>query len=260
MTIRIYSYHQFSQGSKSLADAMGIKRLKKENSKFTPGRGDVIINWGSGILPDRLQVAEAKILNNPADVRRVTNKSTAFQSFDGRCRVPPYTTSLATAQVWLNEGKSVFARTILNGHSGAGIEVMYPDHPDTWQIRAQLYTQYVPKKEEYRVHIVDGAVIDVQRKGLPQGLPRDNINWMIRNLANGFIFVRNDGKVVPGDVFTQALAAMDGSGLHFGAVDVIWNEKQGQAYVLEINTAPGLVGTTVENYSRALTALANKRV
>jgi glutathione synthase/RimK-type ligase-like ATP-grasp enzyme len=40
------------------------------------------------------------------------------------------------------------------------------------------------------------------------------------------------------------------SGLDFGAVDVIWNERQQRAYVLEINSAPGLEGTTIDDYVR----------
>jgi len=255
--VRIYSYHQASEGSRNLAEAMGIKRLKKEKSKFNPSRGDVIINWGSGTLPEDILMSGCKILNAPEMVRRVSNKVQAFQLLEGHCRIPPYTTSVAVARDWVEErGKKVFARTVLNGHSGAGIEIMDPEHPDTWNVRAGLYTQYVPKKDEYRVHIVNGRVIDTQRKGLPENIPRDNVNWMVRNLANGFIFVRNDGRPVPEDVINQAIAAMNRSGLNFGAVDVIWNETQRQAYVLEINTAPGLVGTTVENYSRALTELA----
>ncbi len=256
MTVRIYSYHQGSEGSKNLAEAMGIKRLKKEKSKFNPQRTDTIINWGSGSLPDNIVGSGCRVINPPELVRRASNKAHAFQLLNDHCRVPPWTTNHGVAREWLErDEKTVFARTILNGHSGAGIEVMYPGHPDTWNVRAGLYVQYVPKKDEYRVHVVNGRIIDTQRKGLPENLPRDNVNWMVRNLANGFIFVRNDGRPVPPDVHTQALAAMAASGLHFGAVDVIYNEKQRQAYVLEINTAPGLVGTTVENYSRALTEL-----
>jgi D-alanine-D-alanine ligase-like ATP-grasp enzyme len=40
--------------------------------------------------------------------------------------------------------------------------------------------------------------------------------------------------------------------LDFGAVDVIWNEKQQRAYVLEVNTAPGLEGQTVDDYARGI--------
>jgi D-alanine-D-alanine ligase-like ATP-grasp enzyme len=36
--------------------------------------------------------------------------------------------------------------------------------------------------------------------------------------------------------------------LDFGAVDVIWNEKEDKYYVLEVNTACGLEGTTLDKY------------
>jgi D-alanine-D-alanine ligase-like ATP-grasp enzyme len=37
--------------------------------------------------------------------------------------------------------------------------------------------------------------------------------------------------------------------LDFGAVDIIYNAKRNECYVLEVNTAPGLEGTTVEKYA-----------
>ena len=41
-------------------------------------------------------------------------------------------------------------------------------------------------------------------------------------------------------------------GLKFGAVDLIWNELENKSYVLEINTAPGLTGATLEKYAQAI--------
>jgi D-alanine-D-alanine ligase-like ATP-grasp enzyme len=40
--------------------------------------------------------------------------------------------------------------------------------------------------------------------------------------------------------------------LDFGAVDVIYNRAQDKAYVLEVNTAPGLEGSTLDNYVEAI--------
>jgi D-alanine-D-alanine ligase-like ATP-grasp enzyme len=57
---------------------------------------------------------------------------------------------------------------------------------------------------------------------------------------------------MPGDVLVQAVRAMAGSGLEFGACDLIWNQKREKAYILEINCAPGLEGTTVEIYRDAI--------
>ena len=47
----------------------------------------------------------------------------------------------------------------------------------------------------------------------------------------------------------DAIKAVELCGLYFGAVDMIWNAYKKQGYVLEINTAPGLEGQTVENYA-----------
>jgi D-alanine-D-alanine ligase-like ATP-grasp enzyme len=125
-------------------------------------------------------------------------------------------------------------------------------------VEAPLYTVYVPKKMEFRVHVFKGNdasfIVDIQRKiKKPDAEVKD---WKIRNLDNGFIYARNGvEEIVPEDVRVQARCAFDLSGLDFGAVDVIFNEGQGRAYVLEINTAPGISGTTVENYADAFRKL-----
>jgi D-alanine-D-alanine ligase-like ATP-grasp enzyme len=75
----------------------------------------------------------------------------------------------------------------------------------------------------------------------------DNPNWQVRNHANGFIYARSDVNP-PAAVLDAAKKALAATGLDFGAVDVIWNQHAGRAFVLEINTAPGLEGTTVEEY------------
>jgi glutathione synthase/RimK-type ligase-like ATP-grasp enzyme len=49
----------------------------------------------------------------------------------------------------------------------------------------------------------------------------------------------------------MAVAAL---GLDFGGVDVIWNERRQMAYVLEVNTACGLEGQTVNDYAEAFRA------
>jgi D-alanine-D-alanine ligase-like ATP-grasp enzyme len=35
-------------------------------------------------------------------------------------------------------------------------------------------------------------------------------------------------------------------------VDLVYNEKRNQCYVLEVNSRPGLSGTTLDNYCEAL--------
>ena len=142
----------------------------------------------------------------------------------------------------------VVCRHLLRSNSGRGIEIIDPgvDIPD-----APLYTEYVKKASEWRVHVAFGNVIDVTRK--IKDPTREVTNWQVRNHDNGFIFVRESGEPPCQSIITHALKAVDLLGLDFGAVDVIWNQHQERAYVLEVNTAPGLDGeTTLNAYTKAI--------
>jgi glutathione synthase/RimK-type ligase-like ATP-grasp enzyme len=142
-----------------------------------------------------------------------------------------------------SEAYPVLCRTILTGHSGAGIH--WADTPDDL-VDAPLYVKYVKKSEEYRVHVSADGVFLIQRKA--RRLDHDNPDWRIRNHQNGFIYQR-DNVECPGCVVTSAEAAFKATGLDFGAIDVIYNKTKDKAYVLEINTAPGLAGSTVTDYA-----------
>ena len=247
MTIKIYS-HNYGEGSRNLASAMDVKILLKEGSRWRPRHRDKVINWGATRLPRHL--FDAEVVNHPDLVASVVDKRNFFLQCDGTqpFNVPRYWTSRDAAEQWLREnpGRTLVARTILRGHEGAGIVLI--DNLDQ-MVDAPLYTEYVKKKAEYRVHVVNGVAIDaVQKKKLREyDGARDT---RIRNTLNGYVFART-GVVVPDSVLTGAVSAVDFYGLHFGAVDVIYNEHQDKAYVLEINTAPGIEGTTVQKYKEA---------
>lgn len=245
----IFAHNENSEGAKELARAIGAKRIKHEGSAFKGATKKVVINWGSHNLSE--EILKSRVLNPVEAVRRVANKLSYFEHLRGTdVRVPEWTTSSDTAIGWVAEGRVVVARTVLNGHSGNGIQFMEQSDPNSF-VNAPLYVAYVKKKDEYRIHFVGENLIDIQRKALRSDMNRDDANWRVRNLQNGFVFVRNDVNP-PDDVLEQARRAARTSGLDFGAIDLIYNERENQAYVLEINTAPGLVGTTVENYANAL--------
>jgi len=54
--------------------------------------------------------------------------------------------------------------------------------------------------------------------------------------------------VPPEDIFLQSTLAVNCLGLDFGAVDIIYNQKKDVSFVLEVNTAPGLEGSTLNEY------------
>lgn len=238
------SHNPLSQGAKELADALSIRRIAHKRSRFTPRASLTVINWGASELPDGYE--KCRIINAPDKVTIATNKLSCFQTISGSCRVVPFTTDRDTVKEWLSDGYGICARTKLRASQADGLVIFDGVQPF---VNAPLWTQYVKKKDEYRIHILGGEVISVQRKALKKDFETDeDVDHRIRNLANGYIFAR-ENLVVPDDVRGQALAAVLATKLDFGAVDIIWNEKKQQGFVLEINTAPGLEGTTISDYA-----------
>lgn len=164
--------------------------------------------------------------------------------------IPEYTTDYQTAVDWVLAGKVVLNRTQLNGHSGAGIIVAA--RVEDVVVGCPLYVVYRKKKTEYRVHVAFGRVIDVQQKLKRRDYDGD-VNYAVRNHHTGWIYAREN---VEASEVRDALAvrATHLLGLEFGAVDIIYNERDNAYIVLEVNTAPGLEGTTVTKYVEAFTA------
>lgn len=241
---RVLPYNQGSRSARALADSLGGRVLRLRGSTFVPRRDDVIINWGNTDQYRRATI-------NGVDLRAATNKLNFFNRMrdTGNQNIIPefWTRREDIPNDAFNNGGIVVCRTELAGHSGAGI-VLARNVNDL--VRTPLYVRYVKKQDEYRIHVGrrgnESVLISVQRKARRQD--HENPNWQIRNHANGFVFVR-EGVNPPASVIENAKQALRATGLDFGAVDVIWNEREQRAYVLEINTAPGLEGQTVTDYA-----------
>jgi glutathione synthase/RimK-type ligase-like ATP-grasp enzyme len=139
---------------------------------------------------------------------------------------------------------------MLRANGGRGIIVLSPGSGDDVP-EAPFYTQYIPKTDEYRVHVWGGQVLDVQMKKRRTEIPDEEVNWQIRNHNNGFVFAR-DGVNPPDCVHTAAVRAVSALALDFGAVDIGYNAKRDKCRVYEVNTAPGLEGTTLDKYYEAI--------
>lgn len=260
----IYPYKMGSKSAKALSDKLSSRGCRRvyPDKKYTLRPNHLVINWGNSTFPawwSPLHDFHGGILNHPNAVGRAANKLTAFQTMEMEgVSVPEFTTSPEVVYTSLSTKYQIewFARKKLDAHSGEGIVPIYggQEYGPEGDIfpSAPLYVRYVKKKHEYRVHVFEGEVIDVQQK--KKRTDAEAVDYQIRNVANGWVYCR-DNIDVPASVCSESVAAVDALGLDFGAVDVIWNEKQQQAYVLEVNTAPGLEGTTLERYQEALEAL-----
>ena len=82
----------------------------------------------------------------------------------------------------------------------------------------------------------------------------NEVDYQIRNSANGWVYCRDDIITPHPDIGRAAIRAVNVLGLDFGAVDVGWNEHNQEPSVYEVNTAPGLEGTTLDKYFEAILA------
>lgn len=241
--MKIYAYKNGSKSARALADALGVKILKHEGKPIKV-KG-TLLNWGASRI--ERAVNYYNIINMPGSVAKASNKLSSFTAFkEAGVATPEWTTSREEALKWLENGFDVVCRHKLTGHSGEGIEIVPANDLGHVLEQSPLYTKYVKKEQEYRIHVFRGEVIFQQRKARKKEVPDEEVNWKVRNLAGGFIFANVDIEA-PFNCQEEAVKAVAALALDFGAVDVI-TDRRGNAYVLEVNTACGLEGTTIKKY------------
>lgn len=239
-----------SASAKALADALGVKRWKSRVCDY----GDVVINWGCSSIPN--QLGRAALINFNAGC--ATNKLETFNLLSQQDEleeyIPYYTKSYQEALENIS-GKCV-GRTKLSGHSGEGIVIVDDVTMLDGRDDIKLYLPYMKKKHEFRVHVINtpyGVYTDVQQKKRKRGA--EHLDNQIRNYSNGWIYSRNDIQLDVENLSTLieiAKVAVSALSLSFGAVDIIYNERYNKFTILEINSAPGLKGSTLDFYSSAM--------
>lgn len=222
--------------------------VRSNSPRFKARFSDVIINWGNSRWPN-FRLAEC--INDPDSVAIAVNKLCTFQALSGKCNTPEWTTDPDVAHEWWTEGKEFVARYLLSYYGGKGITLFNKETRSPLTLPyAPLYVQYKKKKKEFRVHVFKGEVIDVTQKKKRKDFEGE-VNTKIRNYANGWVYCREDIEE-PDDLRLQATLAVGALELDFGAVDCIFNEKENKTYILEINSAPGMEGQTIEAYKNAI--------
>jgi hypothetical protein len=160
-----------------------------------------------------------------------------------------FTTSQQQAEAWWSTDKFViFGRSLLNSSCGKGI-IVYEQGFEVGPADdspCPVYTLYKKKKREFRVHVFKDQVVCVVEK-------KRKKNWdekqdtKIRNLANGYVFVQ---EVVnePAGLRELALQAAAISPSDFRGVDIGYNEKKEELFVIEVNGQPGIMNSNVNKY------------
>lgn len=247
MRIRIVPYKPGSRSARKLAERLS-ELLGYKIWRGPPKKGRLNISWGfKGRGVDPFHGWAAYYFKNfPWTVEKATDKRLAFQVWNEE-GVPcvPWTTDKAVAQGW-NQKAKVLGRTACQ-QAGSGIKVY---QSDSILGDHELYTKYIPKKQEFRVHVFGGKAILVSEKRKKKGVDCD---YTIRANHKGWVFCYKDINE-PDGLRDLGVAAVRTLGLDFGAVDIIFNEKLNQLFVLEVNSAPGLCSATLEAYANEIAA------
>lgn len=210
------------------------QRVERDN-QFSPS-----VNWGCGP-----EIARRLGFINTAmngDISTAVSKWRTFEAFD-RARIPhpevtkDATTPDASGTPFYARGQYLGRRDGLSG--GAGI-VVYPAGRRPYYGSHSFYSMVIPKRNEFRIHVLNGRVITEQIKYMMRG----SKSTLIRSYDNG---ARYSPKSLEHEMTSAAahlareiaIDAVKACGLAFGAVDMIYSKDE-KLYVLEVNTAPGV--------------------
>lgn len=225
-------------------------------SQYRPRPTDIIINWGNP--PQRQWEGTVETLNKRENVALAIDKLDALTKFkEANVRCPKFTQDYEEARGW-SESHAVVGRSLLRSFQGRGIAFtdrgVAPATADAQGRRCVLWTRYVPKREEWRVHVFKGQVIGVAQKKRRRDA---NVDSHIRSWDNGWVYAIHDLDP-PEDLSVVGIAAVQALGLDLGAVDVVWNERKNRCTVLEVNTAPAIENSTVIKYADSIAAYARQ--
>ena len=253
------SLKNLQQQIKELRPNNPVLRVARDSTRYVRRPRDVVITWGPTApctFVDPSQDQAKAVASNKLDFfKKVAKWNSDNRQYPNLLvSIPEWTEDKATAQTWFDNCETVVARALLNSHSGKGISLHNGENSDLNPYfiplpNVPLYVKYKKKKHEFRVHVYNGAVIDVSQKKRKAGFEnRDN---QIRNHQNGWVYCREDIQV-PAGMDELAVNTCLAIGLNSGAVDIIYNERENQCYVLEVNTAPGVEGTTCLKYAEKM--------
>lgn len=233
-----------SNGCKELQQALlsldyKCNRVRVDSRTFVPKRNTLYIYYGG---THKVPWPTPIVLNEERQL--ATNKIATLKTLkDAGITTVPWTTDPTTIT---KDWATIVARATLSGHSGEGITI---HEFGTTLPNVPLYTKYIKKTHECRIHVFNGTVIDAQIKRKVRDV--EEANTFIRNIHTGWVYCREDYN--PTDECKQvAISAVTALRLNFGAVDIIYNQHYNTYYILEVNTAPGLTGTTLQNYIKEI--------
>ena len=166
---------------------------------------------------------------------------------------PEFTIDIAVARKWVNEGSDVFGRD--KDHQ-KGRDIVDQGSP-SWA-KKDFWSKVIPVTKEYRLHIFDDQHIQQGLKCFDQNATKQRTDGLaIRNTETGWRIYDHSFKPLE-KAIKLAKQAVQVLGYLWGAVDLL-EDANGNCYVLEVNTVPGMDNTTANAYANAIKGYVQNR-
>lgn len=246
-----------------------------------PKEVDTLIRWGHSSDPDldgEIKERGGRVINMAENVSQSSNRHHMLQrlgNLAGASRLlVGHTLNFHNSPMLCRDALGQYTTTLLrHRYSRWGSDIVRLSDDVASSIHRTRFdgyfsVEYWPADHEVRVHIMDGKSICFQVKRQREGAtPTETDGIMIRNLRNGWGLYPLDNDearrlgIQKRPLREAAKLVCRHFGLTFAAVDFLVRtpttaEPSRFDYkVLEINTSPGLEGTTLAKYTEALRAM-----
>lgn len=196
---------------------------------------DTVIRWGC--RRHQQGSPSNQCLNESRAIRRASNKFDALQRFENTddVHVPPFTRDPSDIGPDGEFNWPVLGRDSTHSQ-GSDIEFYLQERDLELDGPSHHYVSYIPTEAEFRAHVYGDDIIVIHEKLLRN--ESDLEQSYCRNYETGWVFGQQRTQLSD-EQEQMAVRTVDVCGLDFGAVDMILGED-GNAYVLEVNTAPSL--------------------
>ena len=220
------------------------------------GRHEPLVMWGISLHPNHwLTLEERRVLNR----RIVSDKILQLRRFWNR-GVPAPVVALCNAgeMFTVPAGRRDGDWLARKRHHFGGHDIIGPIGFEA--LSARLLTgssdygvQVIDKRHEWRVHLFLGEVLRIAHK-----IPHEDAGVVWNQESSHFRYdvqLRDETHLKLATLAKDAVASLS---MDFGAVDII-RDREGEYYVLEVNSAPGIAdnSNTLAAYVRAIQEWVN---
>jgi len=206
-------------------------------------RYDYLIRYGCSRSVD--YIPSVKTINRKKSIENTTNKYKMLKKMDN-AGVPVSEYSRDLDELVNKCGYPIIGRSF-NHMQGSDVNLILQRVDDEIQ-NNDYYLEYINKKKEIRVHVINNQIKKINVKKLENVSEYNSVVW---NYENGFVFGVEDN--VHNGV-SQSIVAVNCLGLDFGAVDLVIDENN-NVYIFEVNTGAGLSENNLEIYGKEFASM-----